>query len=46
MGHRGAASCMAFSFTDETMPKSEAEWEAWAEKVEAPATITELFKTV
>ncbi|WP_290483951.1 M56 family metallopeptidase [Hyphomonas sp. UBA2515] len=28
---------MAFSFTDETMPKSEAEWEAWAEKVEAQA---------
>ena len=28
---------LAFSFTEETMPKTEAEWEAWAHKVEAEA---------
>ncbi len=28
---------LAFSFTKDSMPKTEAEWEAWAEKVEAQA---------
>jgi bla regulator protein blaR1 len=29
---------LAFSFTEETMPTTDAEWEAWAEKVESQAS--------